>query len=152
MEHLTISLYDTGALRASANSCALALILAFRALIVLIASLILFSGLCFESLGPFAYSQAMCPTFRGCQRSFGAYLTAGFKGESPTSVAVSYDSSLKGGNLSIGLVIDCELEVFVGGCQFDCRIEECPAPITVVVLMLQAQIVLSYYVARQCFL
>lgn len=41
-----INRYETGARRASANSCALALILPLRARIVVIASLILFRGRC----------------------------------------------------------------------------------------------------------
>lgn len=106
--NLTISLYDTGALRASANSCALALTLPLRVLIVLIASLILFLDLLFEFNVGCLLSRGNCACFRGSQRSVAAYLIE-LECDSLGSVVVSGTSSMNGGNLSIGLVICCEV-------------------------------------------
>lgn len=138
----TISRYDRGALSASANSEALALTLALRVLIVLIASLILFLGRCFGFLiDPFICPREKGPVFRGSQGSFGT-LRMGLGCGSPACGSVSYASSLNSGNLSIGLAIGCELDVFVGGCHSGCSIEERrPVPVTVVVLI---QVALYY--------
>lgn len=101
---LTINLYDTGALRASAISWALALTLTFRVLIVVIASLMLLCGLCFEiPIG----SQDTCPaSLRGCQASLDSFLPDWLVRWFPRSAIVSELSSIKGGNLSRGLLID----------------------------------------------
>lgn len=103
---------------------------------MLIASLMLFLDLCFEILeDPFPCSREKALAFRGSQRSCGVYLTVELDCGSSGAAAVS---SLNGGNLSIGLVIDCELDAFVGVCNSDGRIEERrPAPVTMVVVMSQ---------------
>lgn len=60
---------------------------------------------------------------------------------SPCPAAVSYGSSLKGGNLSIGLVMDCEIDVFAGICNSGGRVEERrPVPVTTVVVMSQSAV------------
>lgn len=104
---------------------------------VLIASLILFLGLCLEFLaGPFPGSREKMLGFRGSQTPFGAYLTVDCG--SPGFTDGSYGSSLYGGNLSTGLVIGCVLDAFVGVCNSDGRVEERrPVPVTVVVVMSQ---------------
>lgn len=67
----TISRYDNGALSAWPNSWTFAPTLAFRVLMLLIASLILFRGLCFEFLiDPFTGPREKGPAFRDSQRSF----------------------------------------------------------------------------------
>lgn len=133
----TISRYDRGALSASANSEALALTLAFRVRIVLIASLILFLDLCFGILiDPFICPRGKGPVLRGSHGSFGA-CRMGLVWGSPEGATVSWVSSLKSGNLSIGLAICCELDAFVGVCHCGSRIEERrPVPVTVVVLII----------------
>jgi hypothetical protein len=105
---------------------------------VLIASLMLFLGLCFECLmGPLVWSEERSFPLRGSQRSFGAYLIVEFEWVSLGSAAVSYRSFLNCGNLSIGLeVIDCEVEATVGVCNSDCRMEaRRPVPVTMVVVI-----------------
>jgi hypothetical protein len=91
--------------------------LAFRALMVVIASLMLFRGRCFEPPDPFTWSQEMRPGFRGCDRSLGPYLAGEATYEASDSVATPCDSSTKVGNLSSGELMDCGLGVFVGGGQ-----------------------------------
>lgn len=114
-----INLYDTGAFKAAASSCAFALILAFRVLMVVIASLMLFRGRCFEPPDPFTWSQETRPAFRGCVGSLlGPYLAGETKCEASDSVATPCDSSTKVGNLSSsGELMDCGLVVVVGGGQ-----------------------------------
>ena len=125
---LTISLYDTGAFKASAMSCAFALILAFRFLIVVIVSLILLRGRCFDT--------GLYPAFRGCHvwsRPFCSSCNFPF-------VVASGVSSTKAGKASIGLLCACGLEslcgcVHVEGCRMD---GWRPIPVRVVVLMIQS--------------
>lgn len=109
---------------------------------VLIASLILFLGLCLEFLtGPFPCSREKTPAFLGSQRSFGVYLMVEVACGSPGFPTVSYVSSVNGGNLSTGLVIGCVLDIFVGVCNSNGRVEERrPVPVTVAVVMSQSSI------------
>lgn len=99
----------------------------------------LFLGLCFEALvDPFPCSREKAPAFRGSQRSCGVYLTVELECGPSGSAIVSCDSSLNDGNLSIGLVIDCELDAFVGVCKSDfCIGERRSVPVTVVAIMSQ---------------
>lgn len=100
----------------------------------------LFLGLCFETLvDPFPCSRVNAPPFRDSQRSRGAYLLVELCG-SPCPAGVSNGSSLKGGNLSIGLVM-CEIDVFAGICNSDGRVEERrPVPVITVVVMSQSAV------------
>ena len=139
MLYLTISRYERGALSACANSWALALTLAFRLLIVLKASLKLFLDLVLEFLiVPFACSHVAAPALRPSQWPFGANLAEEFEGVSPGSEALLYGSPVNDGNLSTGLVIDCEVDDAVAvTCNSGCRIEDRrPVPVTTVVVML----------------
>lgn len=137
--HLTINLYETGALRACANSCALALTLALRVRIVLIASLILFLDLCFGFLSdPFAKSRFAKPAFLGTQRLFGVYGGVGFASGSYV-FGVSESSSPNAGNLSTGLVKNCVFGALVGICNsVGCNEERRPVPVVIAVVISQS--------------